>query len=126
MALLTRLAGVGPATASAVLATAAPAVYAFFDEVVATQIPGLGPVAFSSGYYQRYAEALAATRRRPGRSLPSPRLARARPGFGSVGVGGREVATEALTPARLLPAQRVEAAYRQQHRPRNRYVAADP
>jgi hypothetical protein len=58
IALLARLAGVGPATASAVLATAAPSTYPFFDEVVATQIPGLGPVAFTTAYYYRYAEAL--------------------------------------------------------------------
>ena len=58
VALLTRLAGVGPATASAVLATAAPEHYPFFDEVVAVQMPGLGPVAFTGAYYQRYAAAL--------------------------------------------------------------------
>lgn len=58
VALLAKLAGVGPATASAVLATVAPAVYPFFDEVVAVQTPGLGPVAFTAAYYQRYAAAL--------------------------------------------------------------------
>lgn len=58
VALLARLAGVGPATASAVLATAAPASYPFFDEVVALQIPGLGQVAFTAAYFQRYADAL--------------------------------------------------------------------
>lgn len=58
VALLTRLAGVGPATASSVLATAAPAAYPFFDEVVGAQVPGLGPVAFTAAFYQRYAEAL--------------------------------------------------------------------
>ena len=39
LARLTRLAGVGPATASAVLATVSPEVYPFFDELVADQIP---------------------------------------------------------------------------------------
>jgi len=63
LALLARLAGVGPATASAVLATAAPSAYPFFDEVVAAQIPGLGPAAFTTAYYYRYADAL---RRRAG------------------------------------------------------------
>ena len=55
---LVQLAGVGPATASAVLAAYAPAVYPFFDEVVAAQVPDLGPVAFTAGYYGRYAAAL--------------------------------------------------------------------
>jgi hypothetical protein len=50
------LEGVGPATASAVLAAAEPGLYPFFDELVAEQIPGLGPVAFTLGYYARYAE----------------------------------------------------------------------
>jgi hypothetical protein len=58
VALLSQLAGVGPATASAALAAHAPAIYPFFDEVVATQIPGLGPVAFTLPYYLRYAVAL--------------------------------------------------------------------
>ena len=58
VALLAQLGGVGPATASAVLATAAPAIYPFFDEVVAKQMPVLGPVAFTAGYYQHYATAL--------------------------------------------------------------------
>jgi hypothetical protein len=58
--LLSTLAGVGPATASAVLACYAPAVYPFFDELVAAQIPGLGKVAFTAAYYRRYAAALCA------------------------------------------------------------------
>jgi hypothetical protein len=58
VALLSRFAGVGPATASAVLAAYAPAHYPFFDEVVAGQAPGLGPVAFTLPYYLRYAAAL--------------------------------------------------------------------
>jgi len=52
------LAGVGPATASAVLAAHAPALYPFFDEIVAAQVPALGAVAFTLGYYKRYAAAL--------------------------------------------------------------------
>ncbi len=55
---LSTLTGVGPATASAVLAAAAPAHYPFFDELVAHQVPGLGAVKFTLGYYARYAEAL--------------------------------------------------------------------
>ncbi|MDE3089213.1 MAG: hypothetical protein KGJ80_07490 [Chloroflexota bacterium] len=56
--ILSTLAGVGPATSSAVLACYASAVYPFFDELVAAQIPGLGKVAFTAVYYQRYAAAL--------------------------------------------------------------------
>ncbi|MBI4790381.1 MAG: hypothetical protein HY782_25400 [Chloroflexi bacterium] len=56
--ILSALAGVGPATASAVLAGHSPNVYPFFDELVAQQIPGLGAVAFTAAYYQRYAAAL--------------------------------------------------------------------
>jgi hypothetical protein len=55
---LARLKGVGPATASGAVAAAAPEVYPFFDEVVAARLPGLGPVAWTLGYYARYAEAL--------------------------------------------------------------------
>lgn len=55
---LSALAGVGPATASAALAAYAPEVYPFFDEVVAGQMPGLGPVAFTAKYYAAYSDAL--------------------------------------------------------------------
>lgn len=55
---LAKLKGVGPATASAVVAAAAPEAYPFFDELVAAQIPGLGKVAWTLSYYARYAEAL--------------------------------------------------------------------
>ncbi|HYW49500.1 MAG TPA: hypothetical protein VE861_02780, partial [Gemmatimonadaceae bacterium] len=50
--------GVGPATASAVTATAAPHVTPFFDEDVAAQMPALGPVTWTLGYYAKYADAL--------------------------------------------------------------------
>ena len=55
---LAKLDGVGPATASAVAAATRPDIYPFFDELVAAQIPGLGPVAWTMTYYRRYAEAL--------------------------------------------------------------------
>ena len=55
---LATLAGVGPATASAVAAAHAPGRYPFFDELVAAQVPGLGKVAWTLGYYARYAEGL--------------------------------------------------------------------
>ncbi len=53
---IAELEGVGPATASAVVSAAEPGLYPFFDEIVAEQIAGLGPVAFTLGYYARYAE----------------------------------------------------------------------
>jgi hypothetical protein len=58
IAALAELAGVGPATASAVMAAAHPDVYPFFDELVAAQVPGLGPVAWTLAYYRKYADAL--------------------------------------------------------------------
>ncbi len=58
IARIAELAGVGPATASAVVAAAEPEIYPFFDELVAEQIPGLGNVAFTLSYYRRYAEQL--------------------------------------------------------------------
>ena len=50
--------GVGPATASAIVAALLPTVYPFFDELVAAQIPDLGPVKWTLGYYAKYAEIL--------------------------------------------------------------------
>jgi len=55
---LVALKGVGAATASALLAVMAPSIYPFFDEDVAAQVPPLGPVAWTNGYYAKYAEAL--------------------------------------------------------------------
>lgn len=55
---LAKLDGVGPATASAVAAAFAPEQYAFFDELVAEQIPAIGKVAWTLGYYAKYAAAL--------------------------------------------------------------------
>jgi len=52
------LEGVGPATASAVAAATASQVYPFFDELVAAQVPRLGKVAWTLGYYAKYAAAL--------------------------------------------------------------------
>jgi hypothetical protein len=40
------------------MAAAHPEIYPFFDELVAAQIPGLGPVAWTLAYYRKYAEAL--------------------------------------------------------------------
>lgn len=58
IAILAKLAGVGPATASAVASAAAPGVYPFFDELVAARIPGMGAVTFTPREYARYADAL--------------------------------------------------------------------
>ncbi len=55
---LATLGGVGPATASAVVAAFAPEQYPFFDELVAAQVPTLGKVAWTLGYYAKYAAAL--------------------------------------------------------------------
>lgn len=56
--LLSALDGVGPATASAVLAAYCPDLYPYFDEWAAGQIPTLGKVAFTASYYWKYAAAL--------------------------------------------------------------------
>ena len=58
IAALAELAGVGPATASAVASAARPDVYPFFDELVGAQVPGLGTLGFTLAYYKRYAAAL--------------------------------------------------------------------
>jgi len=58
IARLAELDGVGPATASALVAAAHPERYPFFDELVAAQVPGLGKVAWTLGYYLKYAAAL--------------------------------------------------------------------
>ena len=57
---ITELGGVGPATASAVLAIMVPERFPFFDDVVSRQVTGLGPVAWTAGYYRKYAAALVA------------------------------------------------------------------
>lgn len=55
---LAKLAGVGPATASAIAAAAEPSEYPFFDEIVAAQVPELGTLAYTLPFYTRYAQAL--------------------------------------------------------------------
>jgi hypothetical protein len=74
---LAKLAGVGPATASAVVAAAAPNIYPFFDELVAAQLPELGKVAWTLGYYTRYAEALRERARELGGDWTPAKLERA-------------------------------------------------
>jgi hypothetical protein len=58
IARLAKLKGVGPATASAVLAAVRPDAYPFFDDVVAEAIPEFGRVDFTLKSYARYAERL--------------------------------------------------------------------
>ena len=58
ISILSRLSGVGPATASAVAAAAAPDTYPFFDDLVAAQIDGIGKIAYTSAFYGRYSEAI--------------------------------------------------------------------
>jgi hypothetical protein len=74
---LATLAGVGPATASAVVAAAAPELYPFFDELVAAQLPELGKVAWTLGSYSRYAEALRTRARELGGDWTPVKLERA-------------------------------------------------
>lgn len=77
IAALAELAGVGPATASAVVAAASPDIYPFFDELVAAQIPRLGPVAWTMAYYRRYADALRERADRLGRRWTPVKVERA-------------------------------------------------
>ena len=77
LSLLAKLKGVGPATASAALAATAPQTYPFFDELVAAQLPGLGPVAWTMAYYARYAEGLRAAARQLDGAWTPARLERA-------------------------------------------------
>ncbi|HEX8211545.1 MAG TPA: hypothetical protein VF584_15340 [Longimicrobium sp.] len=63
---LAKLKGVGPATASAAASAAAPEIYPFFDELVAAQLPGLGAVAWTLGYYAKYADAIRSAAREMG------------------------------------------------------------
>ena len=74
---LSKLAGVGPATASAVAAAAAPEHYPFFDDLVARQVPGLPEVAFTPAFYARYADALRAQAARLGPPWTPVRVERA-------------------------------------------------
>ena len=60
VARLAELRGVGPATASALMAAARPEHYPFFDELVAAQVPALGKLGWTLGFYVKYATALRA------------------------------------------------------------------
>jgi hypothetical protein len=62
VAAVSALGGVGPATASAVLAIMAPERFPFFDEIVTGQVAphveGMGRIAWTAPYYRKYAAAL--------------------------------------------------------------------
>lgn len=64
LAAVSALGGVGPATASAVLAVMAPDRFPFFDEIVTGQVAphveGMGKIAWTAPYYRKYAAALVA------------------------------------------------------------------
>lgn len=77
ISVLATLKGVGPATASAVAAAAAPELYPFFDELVAAQLPELGKVTWTLGYYARYAAALGERSQQLGRDWTPVMLERA-------------------------------------------------
>ena len=68
--LLGGLKGVGPATASAVLAAYRPDVYPFFDDVVSAQVPGLAAGEFTPKAYLAYSAALRARAAELGRACP--------------------------------------------------------
>ncbi len=55
---LSALQGVGPATASAILAAARPDLYPFFDDVAAAAIPDFGRVEYTAKGYARFSERL--------------------------------------------------------------------
>jgi hypothetical protein len=62
VAAVSALGGVGPATASAVLAVMAPERFPFFDEIVTGQVAphveGMGKIAWTAPYYRKYVAAL--------------------------------------------------------------------
>lgn len=64
LAAVSALGGVGPATASAVLAVMAPDRFPFFDEIVTGQVAphveGMGKIAWTAPYYRKYVAALVA------------------------------------------------------------------
>ncbi|XP_047232579.1 uncharacterized protein zgc:112496 [Girardinichthys multiradiatus] len=57
---LSNLKGVGPATASAVLAAGAPELTAFMSDEAMESIPGLKPIQYTAKHYAQYLEKMAA------------------------------------------------------------------
>src|SRR4051812_19456937 len=72
IAILSKLAGVGPATASAVVSAAAPDIYPFFDELVAARIPDMGQVTFTPRENAPHPHAIPERAPPPGRGRAPP------------------------------------------------------
>lgn len=92
LAAVCTLGGVGPATASAVLAIMAPAAFPFFDEIVTGQaaphVDGMGKIAWTAPYYRKYASALVARAEQLGHGWHATMVERALWAFG-VNAGAR-------------------------------------
>ncbi|XP_061666390.1 uncharacterized protein zgc:112496 [Syngnathoides biaculeatus] len=69
---LSSLKGVGPATASAVLAAAAPDRAAFMSDEAAESVPGLRPVRYTAGHYALYLDKMVDMTNRLNRADPRP------------------------------------------------------
>ncbi|KAF9311078.1 hypothetical protein BG003_007800 [Podila horticola] len=77
LAEMSSLKGVGPATASAILCAAAPDKIPFMADETMASVPGLGPIAYTAGYYLKFAEKVidkAAALKRKGAKTSSPHL----------------------------------------------------
>ncbi|KAF9380824.1 hypothetical protein CPB97_008109 [Podila verticillata] len=74
---MSSLKGVGPATASAILCAAAPDKVPFMADETMASVPGLGPIAYTPGYYLKFAEKVidkAAALKGKGAKTSSPHL----------------------------------------------------
>ncbi|KAG0080562.1 hypothetical protein BGZ93_007645 [Podila epicladia] len=77
LAEMSSLKGVGPATASAILCAAAPEKVPFMADETMASVPGLGPIAYTAGYYLKFAEKVidkAAALKCKGAKTSSPHL----------------------------------------------------
>ncbi|KAG0351381.1 hypothetical protein BG005_009166 [Podila minutissima] len=77
LAEMSSLKGVGPATASAILCAAAPEKVPFMADETMASVPSLGPIAYTAGYYLKFAEKVidkAAALKRKGAKTSSPHL----------------------------------------------------
>ena len=83
--MLAKLRGIGPATVSAVLAAVYPERYPFLEDVVAAQVPELGPPAFTPRYYAAYAAVLRARAAELAARCPDSEWTPARGGPGALG-----------------------------------------
>jgi hypothetical protein len=97
--LLGALSGVGPATASAVLAAGRPELYPFFDDVVAAQIPGQSVGEFTVKAYLSYAAALRERAERLAAACPEGSWTAQRVGLALWASAGGKAMLESSTPA---------------------------